>query len=587
MILKKFRCKIISIIVICTLLFSTLASTGIIGHKNLFAEEIKAEVIEENNATDQDVVEDGNGALEDETLAVEASDEASKVDDNVNVVAPMKTVAEEKVLYAMSTEDKLTTRALGDTIAATFPDPKLALKVAEILGKDVNDLLTTSDLAINTLIVSNSEIKDLTGVELFTNLGSLDVSRNQITQIPDGITNLVNLQTLYVDYNQLTKLPDNLGNLSKLHSFNISWNQIEALPDSIGGLVELQVFNSDHNAISYIPDSIGNLEQLVFFYLDSNQLTSIPSTVGNLNDVRHLFLQNNQLTQLPDSLGDMASLYALNVSRNELIAMPENITNATALIYLYMEDNLLTKLPDNIANLTNLTSLTFSNNGIEFLPEGIETLTGIDYVSGAVNRLHDLPQGQADWICMPRTTTQFHVQTYEQSVGQAFINQDFIFTPIPIVSQAPTFIEPCDITYQLVKPNGETVIVTPVLQNGKLTLSADHLSDVGDYQLMARVIGAYLTGSIYTMTFNAEIYQEPVEPGITPPVDPADRENPKKPGLVDNGKTDSKNKTVTGTVGLKKLPKTGNESIVYLGGALLLIGIALLGRRIYLNQRDS
>ncbi|MBR5689014.1 MAG: leucine-rich repeat domain-containing protein, partial [Prevotella sp.] len=96
--------------------------------------------------------------------------------------------------------------------AANFPDANFRAALASILGIGEGDEITDEMIAATTqLNVSKSygtpaeeKIADLTGIEHFTALTSLDCSYNQLTAL-DVLQNTA-LTKLYCHYNQLTSL---------------------------------------------------------------------------------------------------------------------------------------------------------------------------------------------------------------------------------------------------------------------------------------------------------------------------------------------------------------------------------------------
>ena len=78
--------------------------------------------------------------------------------------------------------------------------------------------------------------------ELFqlTNMKSLNLSDNHLTEIPDEISKLTNLEVLILNNNQLKDLPESLGNLKKIKRLYLDLNLFEKLPDCIFTLTNLE-----------------------------------------------------------------------------------------------------------------------------------------------------------------------------------------------------------------------------------------------------------------------------------------------------------------------------------------------------------
>jgi len=206
---------------------------------------------------------------------------------------------------------------------------------------------------------------------------SLDLSRLQLTALPDGLRDLTNLTTLNINNNQLTKLPNWLGNLTTLTELVIEGSQLTALPDSLGNLTALTRLWLGENRLTTLPDSLENLTALTELDLGGNHFTAMPSWLGNLTALTKLYLDNNRLTTLPDSLENLTVLTELDLGGNHFTAMPSWLGNLTALTGLYLDDNRLTSLPDSLGNLTALTTLHLDNNPITSLPDGLGNLTAL------------------------------------------------------------------------------------------------------------------------------------------------------------------------------------------------------------------
>lgn len=87
-------------------------------------------------------------------------------------------------------------------------------------------------------------------LETFPELLSLDLSRNQLADLPVGKgnwNNLGQLLSLNLSDNELTRLPHAIGNLVQLQVLDVSNNQLNDLPTSISRLKHLQVIKLNYN----------------------------------------------------------------------------------------------------------------------------------------------------------------------------------------------------------------------------------------------------------------------------------------------------------------------------------------------------
>jgi len=76
----------------------------------------------------------------------------------------------------------------------------------------------------------------------------INLSGKYLTQIPDDIFDgFTNLRSLWLDDNQLTELPESIGNLTKLKKLYLSSNQLTELPESIGNLTKLEWLRLNDN----------------------------------------------------------------------------------------------------------------------------------------------------------------------------------------------------------------------------------------------------------------------------------------------------------------------------------------------------
>ena len=194
--------------------------------------------------------------------------------------------------------------------------------------------------AVTSLNIEGKNLTDISGIEYFTNLTSLDCSNNQLTALP--VEKLTKLTLLYCYKNQLTALPvENLTNLTLLYC---SYNQLTELPvEKLTKLTELSCF--ENQLIALPVEKLTKLTELSCSY---NQLTELP--VGNLTELTELSCSYNQLTELP--VESLTKLTSLSCNNNQLTSLP--VGSLTNLAVLNCSENRLTELDIRNLSLNNL-----------------------------------------------------------------------------------------------------------------------------------------------------------------------------------------------------------------------------------------
>ena len=143
--------------------------------------------------------------------------------------------------------------------------------------------------------------------ELAETLEKLDLSGNQLSELPDDLPRLTQLKILFLSNNQFTKLPMVLADCPKLEMIGFKHNQITEVPENSLPLATRWLILTD-NAITKLPDSMGELKSLQKLALAGNQITSLPESMGQCRALQLIRLSANKLTGLPDSLFQLPKL---------------------------------------------------------------------------------------------------------------------------------------------------------------------------------------------------------------------------------------------------------------------------------------
>ncbi|AMP21309.1 hypothetical protein AZF37_09275 [endosymbiont 'TC1' of Trimyema compressum] len=103
------------------------------------------------------------------------------------------------------------------TFAQQFPNRHTAEVIAARFNRGADSEITDDIISKCTdLPLRNSELTDISGIEIFANLARLDLFSNDLTTLPDSIGSLLKLSNLILTNNQLKTLPDSMKNLSNL-----------------------------------------------------------------------------------------------------------------------------------------------------------------------------------------------------------------------------------------------------------------------------------------------------------------------------------------------------------------------------------
>lgn len=136
-----------------------------------------------------------------------------------------------------------------------------------------------------TITVNNESIEDLTGIEAFTSITSLNCNSNNLTSL--NVSQNTALQQLYCTYNPLTNLVINTNT----------------------SLTYLQCSNTELTSLDISANTA--LEEL---YCGNARLTSLDASTNGA--LKYFQCSNNQLTNLNVANGNNTSLLALDAENN-------------------------------------------------------------------------------------------------------------------------------------------------------------------------------------------------------------------------------------------------------------------------------
>lgn len=261
-------------------------------------------------------------------------------------------------------------------------------------------------------------------------LTELDLSHNQLTDLPENLIELTYLKKIDLSYNNFALIPDvfYLG-LFRIENLNFSYNKIQDFP-APNCILSLSTLNLSNNKLDLMPswiwerncrlkelDLSGNpinmriygimfktsistsrLRKLIlnnsnFGNTDKQILSRIPDLlyldIGNADDVKNglngweipikeLHCKNNlqtlrarnlNLSVIPGEINEFKRLKSIDLGINSLHWLPDSFYNLSTLSVCNLENNTLSYIPTDINKLTNLTKLYLAKNNLASLPE--------------------------------------------------------------------------------------------------------------------------------------------------------------------------------------------------------------------------
>ena len=133
----------------------------------------------------------------------------------------------------------------------------------------------------------------------------LDLSNEELTEVPEHLSRMTNLTTLGLSNNQLTEVPEHLSHMTNLTTLALSGNQLTEVPEHL----------------------FSRLTNLSWLALNGNQLTEVPEHLSRMTDLEYLYLNNNRIVTLPPSLAALPNLKALHLNGNPMEFPPKEIAD--------------------------------------------------------------------------------------------------------------------------------------------------------------------------------------------------------------------------------------------------------------------
>jgi len=242
------------------------------------------------------------------------------------------------------------------------------------------------------------------------------------------VQTLFQLQSGVLQGSKHLKLSENLTTFpleilalaDSLETLDLSNNQLSSLPDEISQLVHLKIIFASNNLFTTLPDALGKCPNLEMVGFKSNNISHVPQNSLPVK-LRWLILTDNKIASLPDSLGDRTLLKKLALAGNALTTLPTNMNQLVNLELIRISANQLEHCPDQLLELPNLAWFAFSGNPFCQTDDQVNT---VEKLPSSSYTLHEvLGQGASGVISkatwneyQPAFPSQIAVKVFKGSV---------------------------------------------------------------------------------------------------------------------------------------------------------------------------
>ena len=348
---------------------------------------------------------------------------------------------------------------------------------------------------LTELDLTGNDIRDLPdSISQLTQLQILKLNRNTLKNLPRNHESLgPTLRELHLQVNELTSWPSSLNKFQCLEKLDLSFNQLNKIsmttssysssllslgwftggtPTSILPIQQsLKVLDLAFNRFESFPAKLLEFPQLESLRLSGNDICVIPDTIGRLRDtLTHLHVNKCRLTEFPATITTLTNLRVLNISENPISKFPdqEQLRHLNKLEELYAHDcNILQW--SQLGVLNQLRILHLSKNQIEGVPTEVKSLRNMRELKLNHNRIAHVPEHMTRMSMLERLDLSHNViEDIDEEICQ--------FTRLRALNLCNNSIEYLPATMKMLR------------QLETLDISCNRIDEMFDWSLMQRLV---------------------------------------------------------------------------------------------------
>ncbi|MCI5054830.1 MAG: protein phosphatase 1 regulatory subunit 42, partial [Flavobacteriales bacterium] len=215
---------------------------------------------------------------------------------------------------------------------------------------------------VKHIVLSDDE--DLESIDQFLNVTHVQVKGEILDNVASQsqVCLMGEVRFLDLSNNDLSELPTGFSCVNKLTTIVLNQNRIEDIP-AILDFERLDEIYLNSNKLSQVPKSIAKKTSLKKLYLDNNDIEKLNSL--SKHQLTNLSVANNRILQLPKNFESIQTLKFLDISGNGVADLSSFYVSMMDLEELNLSENEFTEIPEDIFALRNLKALDLSKNKIE------------------------------------------------------------------------------------------------------------------------------------------------------------------------------------------------------------------------------
>lgn len=211
--------------------------------------------------------------------------------------------------------------------------------------KNLNNLMMIN-LSGNTELILEEAIRQL---EPLPKLKVLILDSMHLKQLPENFYTLRQLEHLSLVNNPDLDYVDAFGKIKdfSLEFLNLSQNQLQDLPENLSEITTLRDLKLSRNRLNTADVflTLAALPNLRSLWLDNNQISALAPEIAALNQLRFLYIDANKLSSLPETMPGLNHLLVMHAAQNEFTELPGVLTRMPRLLFVIFSNNPIDEIP--------------------------------------------------------------------------------------------------------------------------------------------------------------------------------------------------------------------------------------------------